>query len=120
MKSRVGGRKTEPAQENQTEKKRPPAYKRQRELYWTHVWLDREIYALVLAFIGWERHKKYSVKMAVRILLELGLQNYITKQLQMDVAANDRAQKEGQEPPEPSEFIRDMKRKRRKKDFPYP
>ena len=59
-----------------TDEKRLPAYKRQPDLYHSHVWLDREIYAQVLAFIGWERKKKYSIKMAVRILLELGLKLY--------------------------------------------
>ena len=66
-----------------TVKKRLPAYKRQPDLYYSHVWLDREIYAQVLAFIGWERQKKYSVKMAVRILLELGLKHYIIDQINL-------------------------------------
>jgi hypothetical protein len=65
------------AEVSSTPKKRLPAYKRQPDLYYSHVWLDREIYDQVLMFMGWERQKKYSLKMAVRILLELGLKYYV-------------------------------------------
>lgn len=44
-----------------TENKRLPAYKRQPELYYAHVWLDKEIFTQVLAYIGWEKEQKYSM-----------------------------------------------------------
>ena len=101
-----------------TVKKRLPAYKRQPDLYYSHVWLDREIYAQVLAFIGWERQKKYSVKMAVRILLELGLKHYIIDQINLARNARERAKAEGQEPPPPTDFVKDMRRRSRKMGLP--
>jgi hypothetical protein len=85
----AAGKDTSPAP-----KKRLPAYKRQRELYFSHVWLDREIYAQVLMFIGWERKRKYSIKMAVRILLELGLKHYIIEQINLAKDEQDLAKKE--------------------------
>ena len=101
-----------------TNEKRLPAYKRQPELYHSHVWLDREIYAQVLAFIGWERKKKYSVKMAVRILLELGLKHYIIEQINLATKAQARAEAAGQEPPVPTDFIKDMRKKSKKMRLP--
>ena len=101
-----------------TNKKRLPAYKRQPELYHSHVWLDREIYAQVLAFIGWERKKKYSVTMAVRILLELGLKHYILEQINLATKAKARAEATGQEPPAPTDFIQDMRKKSKKMRLP--
>jgi hypothetical protein len=101
-----------------TVKKRLPAYKRQPELYYSHVWLDREIYGQVLAFIGWERQKKYSVKMAVRILLELGLKYYIIDQINLAKNAQARAKAEGQDPPPPTDFVKDMRRRSRKMGLP--
>jgi hypothetical protein len=35
-----------------TQNKRLPAYKRQPDLYFAHVWLDKDIYNQVLAYIG--------------------------------------------------------------------
>jgi hypothetical protein len=99
-------------------KKRLPAYKRQPDLYHSHVWLDREIYAQVLAFIGWERKKKYSVKMAVRILLELGLKHYVIEQINLATKTQARAEAVGQEPPAPTDFIKDMRRKSKKMRLP--
>jgi len=101
-----------------TVKKRLPAYKRQPDLYYSHVWLDREIYAQVLMFMGWERQKKYSVKMAVRILLELGLQHYIINQINLATKAQARAKAEGQDPPAPTDFIKDMRRRSHKMGLP--
>jgi len=101
-----------------TDEKRLPAYKRQPDLYHSHVWLDREIYAQVLAFIGWERKKKYSVKMAVRILLELGLKHYIIEQINLATKAQARAEATGQEPPVPTDFIQDMRKKSKKLRLP--
>jgi hypothetical protein len=101
-----------------TNEKRLPAYKRQPELYHSHVWLDREIYAQVLAFIGWERKKKYSIKMAVRILLELGLKHYIIEQINLATKAQARAEAAGQEPPVPTDFIKDMRKKSKKMRLP--
>ena len=108
-------RKRHATTENEVPKKRQPAYKRQPDLYATHVWLDREIYAQVLAFIGWERKKRYSVKMAVRILLELGLKHYVIEQINLAAKAQDQAEDEGQDPPEPTDFVKDMRRKSRRK-----
>jgi hypothetical protein len=101
-----------------TAKKRLPAYKRQPDLYYSHVWLDREIYSQVLMFIGWERQKKYSVKMAVRILLELGLQHYIIDQINLAKNGQERAKAEGQDPPPPTDFVKDMRRRSRKMGLP--
>jgi hypothetical protein len=101
-----------------TVKKRLPAYKRQPDLYYSHVWLDREIYAQVLAFIGWERQKRYSIKMAVRILLELGLKYYIIDQINLAKNARERAKAEGQDPPAPTDFIKDMRRRSHKMGLP--
>lgn len=100
------------------DQKRLPAYKRQPDLYHSHVWLDREIYAQVLAFIGWERKKKYSVKMAVRILLELGLKHYIIEQINLATKARARAEAAGQEPLVPTDFIQDMRKKSKKMRLP--
>lgn len=99
-------------------KKRLPAYKRQPDLYYSHVWLDREIYAQILTFIGWERQKKYSVKMAVRILLELGLKRYVLEQINLAAKEENRARAEGNEPTEPTDFIKDMRKKSRKMGLP--
>jgi hypothetical protein len=101
-----------------TESKRLPAYKRQPDLYFSHVWLDREIYAQILAFIGWERKKRYSIKMAVRILLELGLKHYVIDQINQATKLRDLASRTGQEPPEPTDFIKDMNKNARKMGFP--
>jgi hypothetical protein len=98
--------------------KRLPAYKRQPDLYFSHVWLDREIYAQVLAFIGWERKKKYSVKMAVRILLELGLKHYVIEQINLAKEAPFNVKMSGQEPPAPTDFIMDMRKKAKKMRLP--
>jgi hypothetical protein len=98
--------------------KRLPAYKRQRELYYSHVWLDREIYAQVMMFIGWERKRKYSIKMAVRILLELGLQRYIIKQINLAKEEQGLAKKNDQEPPPPNDFVKDMRKRARKMKLP--
>ena len=98
--------------------KRLPAYKRQPDLYFSHVWLDREIYAQVLAFIGWERQKKYSVKMAVRILLELGLKQYVIGQINLATEAQARAEAKGQDPPVATDFISDMRKKAKKMGLP--
>ena len=116
-----GGRTRHAATENgasPTPRKRLPAYKRQPDLYWSHVWLDREIYAQVLAFIGWERQKKYSVKMAVRILLELGLQHYIIEHINLATKAQARAKEKGQDPPAPTDFIKDIRRKSKRMGLP--
>jgi hypothetical protein len=101
-----------------TVKKRLPAYKRQPDLYYSHVWLDREIYSQVLAFIGWERQRKYSIKMAVRILLELGLKYYVIDQINMAKNAQHQAEVEGQAPPEPTDFIKAMRKRSRKMGLP--
>ncbi len=101
-----------------TPKKRLPAYKRQPDLYYTHVWFDREIYAQVLSFIGWERKKRYSVKMAVRILLELGLKHYVIEQIALAAKAQVWAKEEGQEPPAPTDFVKDMRKKSRRMGRP--
>ena len=101
-----------------TVKKRLPAYKRQPDLYYSHVWLDWEIYSQVLAFIGWERQRKYSIKMAVRILLQLGLQNYVIDQINMAKNAQHQAKVEGQDPPVPTDFISDMRKKAKKMGLP--
>ena len=114
-KKRHATAKNEASSNNQ---KRLPAYKRQPDLYHSHVWLDREIYAQVLAFIGWERKKKYSVKMAVRILLELGLKHYILEQINLATKARASAEAAGQEPPVPSDFIQDMRKKSKKRRLP--
>ncbi len=101
-----------------TVKKRLPAYKRQPDLYYSHVWLDREIYSQVLAFIGWERQRKYSIKMAVRILLELGLKYYVIDQINMAKNAQHQAEVEGQAPPEPTDFIKEMRKRSHKMGLP--
>ena len=101
-----------------TVKKRLPAYKRQPDLYYSHVWLDREIYSQVMAFIGWERQKRYSIKMAVRILLLLGLQHYVIDQINMAKNAQHQAKVEGQDPPVPTNFISDMRKKAKKMGLP--
>jgi hypothetical protein len=101
-----------------TPKKRLPAYKRQPDLYYSHVWLDREIYSQVLTFIGWERQKKYSVKMAVRILLELGLKQYVIDQINLVTKAQAEAKSKGQEPPAPTHFIKDMREKSKRRGLP--
>jgi hypothetical protein len=101
-----------------TVKKRLPAYKRQPDLYYSHVWLDREIYSQVLAFIGWERQRRYSIKMAVRILLELGLKYYVIDQINMAKNAQHQAEVEGQAPPEPTDFIKAMRKRSRKMGLP--
>ena len=101
-----------------TPKKRLPAYKRQPDLYYSHVWLDREIYAQVLAFMGWERQKKYSIKMAVRILLELGLKHYIIEQITLLQEAQQRAEAAKQEPPPPTDFVNDLRKRMRKRGLP--
>lgn len=101
-----------------TVKKRLPAYKRQPDLYYSHVWLDRELYAQVMAFIGWERKRKYSIKMAVRILLEFGLKYYIIDQINMAKNAQHQAEVEGQAPPEPTDFIKDTRKKSHKMGLP--
>jgi len=101
-----------------TVKKRLPAYKRQPDLYYSHVWLDREIYSQVLAFIGWERQRKYSIKMAVRILLELGLKYYVIDQINMAKNAQHQAEVEGQAPPEPTDFVKDMRKTSHKMRLP--
>ncbi len=101
-----------------TVKKRLPAYKRQPDLYYSHVWLDREIYSQVLAFIGWERQRKYSIKMAVRILLELGLKYYVSDQINMAKNAQHQAEVEGQAPPEPTDFIKAMRKRSHKMGLP--
>jgi len=98
--------------------KRLPAYKRQPDLYYSHVWLDREIYAQILTFIGWERPKKYSVKMAVRILLELGLKHYIIKQVNLAAKEKRRGRAEDSEPTEPTGFIKDMRKRTNKMGLP--
>ncbi len=101
-----------------TVKKRLPAYKRQPDLYYSHVWLDREIYSQVLAFIGWESQEKYSIKMAVRILLLLGLQHYIIDQINLAKNAQDEAKARGQDPPAPTDFVEDMRKKAHKMGLP--
>jgi len=101
-----------------TPEKRLPAYKRQRDLYYSHVWLDREIYAQVLMFIGWERKRKYSIKMAVRILLELGLQHYIIEQINLAKEDQNLVKKKGQEPPAPNNFVKDMRKRAKKRGLP--
>ena len=111
-------RKQHATTKNEGSEKRLPAYKRQPDLYYTHVWLDREIYAQVLAFMGWERKKRYSMKMAVRILLELGLKHYIIEQINLVAKAQDRAKAEGQDPPEPTDFVKDLQRKTRRRGLP--
>ena len=99
-------------------KKRLPAYKRQPDLYYSHVWLDREIYAQVLMFIGWERNRKYSVKMAVRILLDLGLKHYIIEQINLATKEKNKAEVQGKEPPEPTDFIKYLRKRSRKMGLP--
>ena len=99
-------------------KKRLPAYKRQPDLYYSHVWLDWEIYAQVLMFIGWERNRKYSVKMAVRILLDLGLKHYIIEQINLATKEKNKAEVQGKEPPEPTDFIKDLRKRSRKMGLP--
>ena len=100
-------RKRRATGENRGPAKRLPAYKRQPDLYFTHVWLDREIYSQVLMFIGWERNKRYSVKMAVRILLELGLKHYVVGQINLANQELQRAKMEGREPIPPSDLIKE-------------
>jgi len=78
------------------EPNRLPAYKRQPDLYHSHVWLDKEIYTQVIAFIGWEKEKKYSIKAAVRILLQMGLKKYAIDQVTAVAGVHDLAQREGQ------------------------
>ena len=98
------------------EPNRLPAYKRQSDLYHSHVWLDKEIYAQVIAFIGWEKEKKYSIKAAVRILLQMGLKKYAIDQVAAVAAVHNLAQLEGREVPpqvDPAKAIRKDARNRR-------
>jgi hypothetical protein len=95
---------------------RLPAYKRQPDLYHSHVWLDKEIYTQVIAFIGWEKEKKYSIKAAVRILLQMGLKKYAIDQVAAVAGVHDLAQREGQKVPppvDPAKSIRKDARNRR-------
>ena len=92
------------------EQKRPPAYKRQPDLYYSHVWLDRELYAQILQFIGWERDRNYSIKTAVRVLIGLGLRKYVADQLNAVIRAQETAKREGRAPPLPSRLARDIAR----------
>jgi len=64
------------------------------------------------------RQKKYSVKMAVRILLELGLKRYVLEQINLAAKEENRARAEGNEPTEPTDFIKDMRKKSRKMGLP--
>ena len=95
------------------ETKRPPAYKRQPELYFTHVWLDKEIFSQVVMFIGWEKQRKYSIKTAVRILLQLGLKKYIIDQTKLVAVVMAQAKGEGREPPEQTPFVKYLNRRAR-------
>jgi hypothetical protein len=81
------------------EPNRLPSYKRQPDLYHSHVWLDKEIYAQVIAFIGWEKEKKYSIKAAVRILLQMGLKKYAIDQVAAVAGVHDPAPREGHKVP---------------------
>ena len=98
--------------------KRKPAYQRQPDLYFSHVWLDREIYSQVLMFIGWERKKRYSIKTAVRILLELGLKHYVIKQINLAIKELSDARREEREPIPPSDFTKWYWKKTRKGRLP--
>lgn len=89
-----------------TENKRLPAYKRQPELYYAHVWLDKEIFTQVLAYIGWEKEQKYSIKAAVRILLQQGLKKYAIEQLALVEKAEMQLRREGREPHDIKQLIK--------------
>ena len=68
-----------------------------------------------MMFMGWERQKRYSVKMAVRILLELGLKYYIIQQINLTKEAQGHAKEAGQDPPPPTDFVKDMRKRARQK-----
>ena len=82
-----------------TEPKRLPAHKCQPDQYYSHVWLDKEIYTQVIAFIGWEKEKKSNIKAAVSILLRMELKKYAIDQVAAVAGVEDLAQLEGREVP---------------------
>jgi hypothetical protein len=70
----------------------------------------------VIAFIGWEKEKKYSIKAAVRILLQMGLKKHAIDQLTAVAGVHDLAQRKGREVPplvDPAKAIRKEARNRR-------
>ena len=98
-----------------TEKKRLPAYKRQPDLYFAHVWLDKDLYNQVLAYIGWEKEKRYSIKAAVRILLQQGLKKYAIDQLALVEKIESQLRREGREPHDIKELIKAIRLEARKR-----
>jgi hypothetical protein len=70
-------------------------------------------------FMGWEREPKYSIKMAVRILLELELQHYVIEQINLAKKEQGRAKRDDQEPPPPNDFVKDMRKRARKVKLPF-
>ena len=94
------------------------AYKRQPDLYHSHVWLDKEIYAQVIAFIGWEKEKKYSIKAAVRILLQMGLKKYAIDQVAAVAGVHDLAQPDGRGLPSPVEPAKATRKDARNRRLP--
>jgi len=100
------------------EPNRLPAYKRQPDLYHSHVWLDKEIYGQVIAFIGWEKEKKYSIKAAVRILLQMGLKKYAIDHVTAVAGVHDLTQREGPEVPPLVDPAKAIRKEARNRHFP--
>ena len=99
-----------------TEKKRLPAYKRQPDVYFAHVWLDKDIYSQVIAFIGWEKEKKYSIKAAVHILLQQGLKKYVIDQLALVEKVEAQLRRDGREPHDVRALIKAINLEARKRN----
>ena len=60
----------------------------------------------MLAYIGWEKEQKYSIKAAVRILLQQGLKKYAIEQLALVEKAEMQLRREGREPHDIKQLIK--------------
>jgi len=95
-----------------------PAYKRQPDLYYSHVWLDREIYAQNSKPLSdGKGRKKYSVRWLFAYYSSWGLKRYVLEQINLAAKEENRARAEAMSRG-PTDFIKDMRKKIQKDGLP--